>query len=182
MWGLWAPMGGLQKGQRKGYGQQQWSVNTVCGLQEVRKGREASRGTNPLVSATSPKTAAEVKEESKPAQVVGAAFASLIAEESDEEDEAPGFQSQTDLYAEKERGQESHAAKEKKKKISNIHRRALAPPPPQPIVQRPPKKTKRTYMPFPCTLKPDESKCCPFGQHEAFKTGAKHTSCELKQQ
>ena len=117
--------------------------------QEVRKGREASRGTNPVVTATSPKTAAEVKEESKPAQVVGGAFAYLIAEESDEEDEAPGFQSQKDLYAEKERGQERHAAKEKKKKISNVHRRALAPPPPQPIVQRPPKKSKEHICHFP---------------------------------
>ena len=95
----------VKRAKERGRGNKQWSVDTLCGLQEVGKGREASRGIDPLVSATSPKTAAGAKEESKPAQVVGGAFASLIAEESDEEDEAPGFQSQKNLYAEKERGQ-----------------------------------------------------------------------------
>ena len=112
-----------------------------------------------MVRAVSPKAAAEEKEESKPLQTVGGAFAPLGIEESDEEEEAPGFQSQKDLYAEKKQRQEEHAEKEKKKKMSRIFRQAMVPPPPHPTTNRPLKKTKRTYVPFACMPKPDELSC-----------------------
>ena len=72
-------------------------------LARGRKGRTASSGIDPSVSATSPKAVAKAKEEPGPNQLVGVAFAALVEEESDDEDEVPGFQSQKDLYAEKEK-------------------------------------------------------------------------------
>ena len=94
------------------------------------KGRKSNSGLVPSDRAASSKAAVEPK----PLQTVGGAFAPLATEESDEEEEAPGFQSQKDLYAEKKQRQEEYAEKEKKKKISRIFRQAMVPPPPQPTV------------------------------------------------
>ena len=48
------------------------------------------------------------------------------------------------------------ACRERKEKEDQQHiRQAMVPPPPQPTAQRPPKKTKRTYVPFACMPKPE---------------------------
>ena len=143
---------------------------------------EKSRKSNSSPVSLDRTTALKVAAESKPLPTVGGAFAPLAAEESDEEEDVPGFQSQTDLYAEKERRQKEHVEKERQKKPEQVLRQAVMPPPPRPTEPRQQKKAKRVYLPFASMPKPGEFSCCLCDQHAASKIGVKHTTCELDQQ
>ena len=89
-------------------------------------------------------------------RVNGGAFECLQKEEDEEEEDVPGFQSQANMYEEKERKQKEHAGKKKMKGI---------PPPPLPsrVVRRAKdsQRSKRRYTPMQVTVGKSECGCEP---------------------